>query len=246
MKAAILSTISLLALCLALTNAQAQTENPPQPGGNRPQTVPVLFQASYVPGGFDSNDVVQFVAEGVFANSCYRHAQTQVSVDHETKIIRVKPAAYLYNGFCLQVVLPFDRVVEVGLLSPGRYQIIQANGSNLGELNIKPATSRDADDFLYAPISQAFFHNEGFKSRVHLTGEFSNSCMRLDQVLVTMEPKAIVVQPIAKVEDRSDCRNGRFPFSKTVEFETLQNGRYLLHVRSMNGKAINSLVDVGL
>lgn len=244
MKTTYKSAISILASIFAMAAARAQTT--PQLNDDRPQMVPVLYHTAYTPGGFDSNDNVQFVAEGVFANSCYRHAQTQINIDENNKIIRVKPAAFLYNGFCLQVILPFDRVIEVGLLSPGRYQIIQTNGTNLGELNIRPSTTRDADDFLYAPVSQAFFRSQGFQSQVHITGEFSNSCLQLDQVKVAVEPKVIVVQPIAKVLNRSDCQDGHFPFQKTVDFQTIRKGRYLLHVRSMNGKAINNLVDVGI
>ena len=66
-----------------------------------------------MPDGFVSNDTAQIVGEGMFSNSCYRHAETTVRVDHVNKTIHVGPVAYKYNGYCLQVILPFDRVVDV-------------------------------------------------------------------------------------------------------------------------------------
>jgi hypothetical protein len=56
----------------------------------------------------------------------------------------------------------------------------------------------------------------------------------------------IVVLPIAKMETRPDCKDGKFPFNKVVSVDLVPKGRYLLHVRSMNSKAINNLVDVSL
>jgi len=210
-----------------------------------PSTVAVGFDTAYIPGGFDSNDQVQFVAEGLFQNSCYRHANTKVEVDHKSRKIHIGPVAYRYNGICLQVIVPFDRTIEVGILPPGSYEVTQGQPeTKLGQLEVRHALTDDPDDYLYAPISQAFFRNKGTRSQVFLTGEFANSCLRLKDVQVQIEPKVIVLLPVSVIESLADCKDGRFKFERLVEFDAPAEGRYLLHIRSMNGKAVNSLVDV--
>lgn len=226
----------LLALPLVLVAATAFAQPPTK--------VSALYSRAYVPAGFDDNDSIQIVAEGTFKNSCYRPAETSVAIDLEKKRITLGPAAYEYSGFCLQVILPFDRAIDLGILPNGTYDIVQADGSKLGSLPVSKAFTDNADDHLYAPISQAFFRQKGAVSEIYITGQFPNSCMKLDEVKVTVEKTVIVVQPIAKVEQTRDCKDGKFQFEKLVKVEMIPAGRYLLHVRSMNAKAVNSLVDV--
>lgn len=218
------------------------------------QTAPTLvnsaFDTGYIPEGFDTNDRIEMVAEGVFPNTCFRPASVRVDVNHDTKTIEVGSAAYHYDGFCLQMLLPFDQTIELGLLQNGTYQVrqkvVSGPESFLGEVKVKSATNSGADDFLYAPINQAFFEQDGSKSVLKLSGEFTSSCMRLADVMVSVQPKVVVVQPIAEVATAPGvrCVDGKFPFQKTVEIKDVKNGRYLIHVRSMNGKSVNSLVDV--
>jgi hypothetical protein len=208
-----------------------------------PQKISVDFESIYVPGGFDSNDHVQIVGEGRFESTCYKPAETDASIDTSKHEIHLSPVAYKYPGLCLQVILPFERVIDIGILSAGTYSIF-SNGKKLGEIQIKKATTQSADDFLYAPVSQAFFRQKGLLSEVLLAGEFPNDCFKIDDVKVTFEPKVIVLQPLAKLEHPSACREGRFPFYHVVPIYLAPVGRYLLHVRSMNGKAINSLIEV--
>lgn len=228
--------ISLMALALVAVNAEAQPE---------PVKVPATYNKLYVPNGFDSNDHVQVVGEGLFRNSCYRPADTKVKVDQDRRQIFVGPAAYEYSGFCLQVVLPFDRVLDIGILKPGAYEFVQiSDGAKLGSIQVRKATSDMADDYIYAPISQAFFRQKGLKSEIYLTGDFPNSCMALDEVRVDVQKDVIVVLPIAKYGSNVDCQDGKFHFEKMVQVDLIKPGRYLLHVRSMNSNAVNTLVDV--
>lgn len=214
---------------------------------NAPRKVPALFNKIFAPGGFDSNDNVQIVGEGRFRNTCYRHAETTVSVDKVNKKITLGPVAYEYSGMCIQVILPFQRVIDVGILEPGKWEVVQGDTGHeqsLGSLAIQIATRATADDFLYAPISQAFFRQQGLNGEIVLTGDFPNSCMMLDDVKVTLESDVIVVQPIAKMLEGPDCKDGKVTFTRVVNVDLIPKGRYLLHVRSMNGNAINSLVDM--
>ncbi len=210
-----------------------------------PVKVAAYFENMYIPGGYDSNDLIQIVGEGKFHNSCFRHAETNVRIDEDQQKIYLGPVAYSYPGICLMVILPYQKTIDVGILKAGKWEIVQdTNKKVVGEISVRSALTKSADDYLYAPISQAYFYQvDGFRN-VMLTGEFSNSCMQLDQVKFSTEPNVIAVQPIAKMEQRSDCQDGKFPFKKNVTLNSISAGRYLLHVRSLNGNAINSLIDV--
>ncbi len=210
-----------------------------------PALVGSNYHTGYLPDGFDTNDHVQLVGEGVFNNSCYRPARVDVEVDHDSRTILVESKAYLYSGYCLQVLVPYHQVIDVGMLKAGRYQVLdKSEFKKMGDLNVRVATNAGADDFLYAPVSQAYVKSFGSGATLTLQGEFSNSCLKLVDVMIEVQPKVIVVRPIAEVENRADCVDGAFPFEVTKPISGLASGRYLLHVRSLNAKAINNLVDI--
>ena len=210
-----------------------------------PKLVQNLFSESYIPKGFDNNDLVQIVAEGVFSNGCYKPGKIAVHVDENKKVIHVDPYAYIYSGLCIQVMVPYHQVLDIGILRGGNYKIIQgATGKDLGALTVRSSTQAAADDYLYAPISQAYISQKDGRSYLTLSGEFSNSCLKLDKVVVDLQPKVVVVQPIANMSGTSDCQAGVFAFEKTVEIKNMPKGRFLLHVRSLNAKSVNNLFDI--
>ncbi len=237
MSRLIFSALSFLT-CFAVSVTSSAT--------NEPVRVGATFAKIYVPGGFDSNDNVQIVGEGMFRNTCYRPAPSTVTVDPATSTINVGPVAYEYSGFCLQVILPFQRVLDLGILKPGTWRVLQGHGVNLqqlGEVSIRPALTEQADDFLYAPVDQAFYQENGLASVVYLTGQFRLSCMKMDTVKTTVEKDVLVIQPIAKII-AGPCNEGTFAFNQKVDLGFVPKGRYLLHVRSANGNSVNSLVSV--
>lgn len=234
-------TVSSLILALAFLAPLAATAD-----GADPIQVGATFNKMYAPRGFDSNDNVQFVGEGRFRNTCYRPAPGSLKIDDASKTITVGAVAYEYSGFCLQVILPFQRTIDVGILKAGAWQVVEddAARTKLGEIQIAPALANTPDDFLYAPIQQAFFQQKGKNSSVILTGQFSSNCLSLESVKVDVQEDVIVVQPIARMEPFLKCVVTPVNFEKKVSLGKVKPGRYLLHVRSMNGNAINSLVNV--
>jgi hypothetical protein len=209
-----------------------------------PRPVEVPLERAYIPRGFDANDQAQMVVEGWFRDSCYRFGTAQIKVDYTNKTIKVRPIALLYGGICLDVMVPFQKTIDLGMLPPGRYSVSQTNGGSLGEVTVSPSMTNEPDDYLYASVSQAYLDVKNGGERIVLAGEYSNTCMRMVDIKVTVEPSVIVVQPITKLIAGDNCRRGRFPFEEVVNIRVLRAGRYLLHVRSMNGNAINSLVDI--
>ncbi|MBC7753466.1 MAG: hypothetical protein H7Z71_04455 [Moraxellaceae bacterium] len=210
---------------------------------NLPKKIPSQFNKIYAPGGFDSNDHVQIVGEGVFHNSCFRQAETIIQIDNVKKQVSVFPVAYEYPGICLQFMVPFQHVVDIGILEAGNWEILQGTlHTKIGSVQIRKSVSDAADDFLYAPVSQAFFYKNNSTGQVNVTGEFTNDCLSIDEIKVTIEANVIAIQPIAKMSTDKICTEGLFPFSKTVSLGPVPAGKYLLHVRTLNGNAINSIV----
>lgn len=210
-----------------------------------PTKVPASFSKVYVPVGFDSNDNVQIVGVGMFNNSCYRNAETSVRVDEASKTIHLGGLTYQYSGYCLQVMMPFDRVIDLGILKAGSYTVIQETDKRvLGKIDVRATTKSEPDDNLYAPISQAFLQAGKNANIVHLTGEFPLSCMKMTDVKVDVQEDVLVVQPIAAVTNNVPCQKGSFPFSVDTKVNNMKPGRYLMHIRSMNGKAVNNFVNV--
>ena len=210
---------------------------------NLPTKVPSQFYKIYAPGGFDSNDHVQIVGEGRFHNSCFKQAETIIQIDDIKKQVTFFPVAYEYPGICLQVMVTFQHVVDIGILGEGNWEILQGNlHTKIGSVQIKKSVTDAADDFLYAPVSQAYCDKNNGTGQLRITGEFTNECLTIEEIKVTIEANVIAIQPIAKMSTDKKCEVGLFPFSKTVSLGFVPSGKYLLHVRTLNGNAINSII----
>jgi hypothetical protein len=72
-----------------------------------------------------------------------------------------------------------------------------------------------------------------------------DSCCRLVRVDIHYYSDVIVVQPIAERSVSMECAPAFHPFRVTVPLRDDLSGRFLLHVRSMEGRALNKLIDIG-
>lgn len=210
-----------------------------------PKEVKVALDKAYVPIGFDDNDRVQIMVTGSFPNTCYKVDSVRAEVNAETKSIRVWQSALLYSGDCLPIVVPFSQVVNVGLVKEGDYSLWDgASGAALGKLPVLRSAHSGPDDFLYAPIKDAIVMvDEAGAKSLKLVGEFSDRCTEIEEIKIHYYPEVIVVQPTAR-RTGERCALQKTRFMKVVELEPALKGTFLLHVRSMEGQAINKLVDV--
>lgn len=216
-------------------NGVAQATQPPT-------LVDIGLSRAYLPVGFDDNDRVQVVVSGSFNNACYKVGPHSVEVKATEKTILVHQQAYHYGGMCLQVVVNFNQVIELGILKSGTYTVIDAvTHEKLGVLPVKVASQPTSDDYLYAPVSIAYINED--QNAIVLQGAFTDSCTRIKDVLVDYQAHVIVVQPIVEQRKGPDCRGGDFPFIHKVSLERQLPKPYLLHVRSMNGNSINVVID---
>lgn len=212
-----------------------------------PETITVSFNKVYVPVGFDDNDRTQVTIEGAFPNTCYKVGPYATKVDPTTRTITVQQQAYHYQGVCLQVMVPFYQVIDLGLVPHGDYKIVDAaNGSSLSGIRIDTATKAEADEYLYAPMTDAFITTEP-ETGIHtlsIMGAFTDRCTMFEDIKVNYTQDVIVVQPVVKHIAARNCAQEKTRFVKTVQLKGGLTGMYLLHVRSMNGQAINKMVDL--
>ncbi len=208
-----------------------------------PRLVEIGVSDVFIPQGFDDNDNAQVVVEGYFPNTCYKIGP--VKVEKRENKIKITPQAYFYHGTCLQVMVHYVQEINLGLLKFGKYilDIPSDYPERTRILSIAQSTNPGPDDYLYAPIESARVLSKETPT-VRLQGVFSNSCMSLDRVMVHPEPgRVVAVLPIAKYDNSGVCAEVLKPFHKDIRIEAPLTGRTLLHVRSLNGSAVNVIED---
>lgn len=200
----------------------------------------------FVPVGFDDNDSVVAVVDGYLPDTCYRLRSSEVTTDLSAKTITVQPKAVRLPGMCMDVTVPYTQVVDLGTLPGGTYSISTPDQSMNETLHVKRATTEKPDDYLYAPVDSAQIEVQGTaKLRTILKGRLTNTCLRIQEVKVINSGKTIEVLPIMEQLDEApgglECATKEIPFEQKVALPRLTPGRYLLHVRSLNGQAINEV-----
>lgn len=219
-----------------------------------PEVFPSAPTGVYAPQGFDTNDNVEIFFEGEFSNACYKVGLTFHTVDEENKKIYITDTSHYFgDAFCAAVMVPYQKGINTGLLSSGEYRVFfkhsRGNFVEQAYFPVRKATNTQPDDYLYAPVKSAQYYpgKQNQAGLLKLRGTFNNSCMKIDQVKVVQHPDSNVVDilPIA-IMDRGDCQtdyDGK-AFEHDVDLSTLDRGRFLLHIRSLNGQSVNEIVSV--
>jgi hypothetical protein len=236
-KSALFLTVLLGVFLCFQTNSVSQQATP--------ELVNVGASSLYVPLGFDSNDNAQVVYEGYFPNTCYRTGPTLIEKNGQK--VTIQPQAYYHSEACFQMMVHYSHVIDLGILKSGDYQVdVSATEENLGGLlSITPSVNPGTDDYLYAPVKHAAIISKK-PTILRLRGEFSNSCMSLKEIVVNKATSdTIAVLPIAQViEAGAPCADLAVPFVHDVPINQKLDGRYLFHVRSLNGASINTIETV--
>lgn len=233
-----LATLSLSAATLAKADGPI-VANP---------IVQVPVRAIFVPAGFDDNDETVLVLDGFLPSSCYRLTTNEAKVNEETGEIEVIQYARKFPDPCLAVRVPFASEVRLGVL-PSRDFTVRAQGTDPAPLAVKRATLASADDYFYAPVDAASvdFDSEAGAYVATLTGRLTSSCLAWDDIKVEDQGTVYLVLPIIKkLDNGAACTEEEISFTKKVVLPGRPSqGRHLLHVRSLNGKAVNTMFSVG-
>lgn len=224
--------------------AQSVIEYPVVPKNS--QLVAVEAEEVFIPNGFDDNDEAVAVIDGYLPDTCYRLTHNEMVVNSDTGNIQIVQMARRFDSICLPVRVPYWSEVSLGILPAGTFDI-SADGAPSETLEVVEATNAGPDDYLYAPVDEARveadFENQRYQ--VILQGRFTNTCMAWDEVALIHSGKTFEVLPIVKMEEWEDCREIEVPFVRTIDLPSdMEPRRYLLHVRSLNGKSINHMFTV--
>ena len=224
----------------------------------QPATVDVAPDRVFTPLGFDDNDNAQIVLDGSLPDTCYKLGPTRIRVDHEAHKIFLRQQAFYYpGGWCAEVRIPYVQTVDLGILKSGQYDIqVEQEGQkakSFASLPVAIATTSSPDDFLYAPITEAHLERAPvgmdaskppFTTLV-LNGYFTSSCMVFQRVKMNVRTNNVIeVLPIVNMERATNCAQVTNEFSIQVSLKEIPTGRYLIHVRSLNGQSINRIVEL--
>jgi hypothetical protein len=85
--------------------------------------ITIAVSEVFIPETVDRNSDVKIVVSGMFPNSCYRWARTDiVSVSQTFHTLQAKAMVTL-NTMCLMVLVPYSKEVNMGRLLPGEHTL---------------------------------------------------------------------------------------------------------------------------
>lgn len=219
-----------------------------------PQLVRAPLENVFTPLGFDDNDNVEIVVHGHFTNSCTKVGPISAQVDEATHTIVVRALSWRYDHpLCdaEEMYTPFTQSAQLGLLKEGTYRVsVESSELQVSPLVVAKAHNPLPDDYMYAPVDQISVHEDASTRQqvVTLRGEFEpipRGCLVLKRVDASVSGShVIVVQPIVEVSD-VNCPSTRYPFETSFTLPQFFSGRYLFHVRVLNGQSLNKVYDLG-
>jgi hypothetical protein len=208
--------------------------------------VSVGAESLYVPYGFDNNDNVVLMLEGSLPDSCHQLAQISVAKDEDQKTVTIQVNAWReQRPQCAPGPFPFQSEVELGTMNEGSWKIVVRDTTVEELLTVSRASTTGQDDHLYAPVEAVeIVRNDAGTLVARLTGLITADCVAYKETQVLNQGKVLVLLPIMEVRS-TDCNPANILLSENVELPGDQlPGHYLLHVRSLNGKALNHFYDV--
>jgi hypothetical protein len=202
----------------------------------------------FVPKGFDDNDNVQVVLDGWVNSSCDQVQKPKVAVHPDQGVIEVEVKAVRQELLCMPVLTRFTAVADLGVLPHGSWQVVTNNGWLVNELVVAEAASGGPDDHAYAQVNEVYVDyapderaERDSKWSAVLIGVLRTSCEHMDYVKVIDSGSTVEILPVLKVEGEI-CIPVETPFEQRVFLPDIQQeGRYLLHVRTSDGQAINEV-----
>jgi hypothetical protein len=214
-----------------------------------PEKIVMKPENVFVPPGFDDNDNAQIVLAGNLPSTCYKSTTASFQLDRERREIRVRNQVYYYPGcWCLNVLVPYHRVIDLGVLEAGTWRIVAETGTggsrDAGELTIGHSANRGPDDAVYALVDEASVFGAAGSKILVIQGRLSSNCMALDDTEVLYRADDVIeVLPKVRIESEENCDKVGEAFTTQVELQPPTPGRKLVHIRSLNGQSVNKVID---
>ncbi|NOT78975.1 MAG: hypothetical protein HOP07_08220 [Bacteriovoracaceae bacterium] len=229
-------TLAALALLPSLSFAGAVMQS---------SSVPVNHV--FTPAGFDSNDSVELVVTGYLPNLCFKAPQSQVYIKDGKINVSVKANKNQNGlGFCADVIVPFIEHIKVGVLDKGKYEIVvneNTSWAKRSSIAILEASSNSIDEVIYADVDDVVREDEGSR-KVLLKGYNPSDCFELKEIVV-LDNGVDTYSILPKMKQvRAFCPKKMIPFTYEMDVpEKLVADKVLLHVRVMDGRAVNTIFN---
>ena len=210
----------------------------------------------FVPAqGYDDNDNVEIVFDGIIPNGCYSVADYSANVDPKTKqIVPHLFANHRTDSFCqdethlsksLIPPVPYTLDVALGSLGKGDYKIVYSHPGlplSVRPFSVDKAKMATVDDMPYAAVSSIWIPDSvrgDLSISAELVGSLTSSCSKLSSVTVKRLDDVFVILPALSFTQNLMCSLIMVPVQQTVDLGTPGEGRYLIHTRSMSGHSVN-------
>lgn len=201
----------------------------------------------YVPAGFDSNDNTEIVVTGFLPNLCYKAPKSAIEITNGKISVSVKATMnQKAMGYCADVIVPFIESINIGTLARGNYKLAVNENSSLSKkshINIAEASNNSIDDAIYANVDEVVRAEENSR-KVYLKGYNPSDCFELKEIIIAdngLDTYSIL--PKMK-QVKTFCPKKMIPFNYEFEVpEKLEADKVLLHVRVMDGRAINAFFN---
>lgn len=234
-----------------------------QTAWSKPVEVEIPVESAFAPiRGFDDNDNVQVVIHGMLPNTCYQVGRHELVREGQNSYRIRQFAVKNEEGVCLQegqmpphmqLSVPFTTEVSIGQLEMGdyRFDYVQSGQDPHDRsilVNVAHSKAPTIDSLPYANVSSMSISDLVDARKevvVSFEGVLTSSCMDLDKENIKVEKikDVYIVLPLVKIKSGVMCAQAIRPFKSEVSLGKLAEGHYLIHIRSMNGKAVNRVIE---
>ena len=229
--------IKLLTTLLAFTTSSLFAATPVR------KAIPV--EKVYSPRGYDTEDSAEVVIEGLLPNACHKSPKADIEVVGDT--IEVNLTSLYYdptNPFCAEIILPFIKTINLGLLKKGDYKVVVNQNTPYEEQAmfkvLNPSRTPGEGD-MYANVE--YIERRDDSRTIKLMGHNPSDCYVLKDIEVVSNKRSTYsVFPIMeKVSDFCPMKMTPFTYDVTIP-NTINKPEVLIHVRTMNGDSINTIL----
>lgn len=193
----------------------------------------------FAPQGFDNEDNVEITARALKPSPCYETPTASFIQVNNQIIISMRAAKKFGNRICLGMVVPQMVTVSLGKMKTGDFEFFAANSAQAkAHMKIGIPKSESVDDYIYAHVENVLYNKE--TRTTSLIGRNPSDCVELDHIETQWNGvDTLAILPIMK-QVKAQCDSVMVPFQYDYIIpETNKTDIELLHVRSLNGNAVN-------
>jgi hypothetical protein len=204
----------------------------------------------HIPAGYDYNDRdITVFASGELPDTCYRRPEGRVKIDDAGRLRLEIVATRIRDPklVCIMSTIPYLVPVSLGHLQllEGTHSIV-INADRIMErefeIVVDKPSSTSVDNYSYANVTKVeLIEDENGMKSIMIAGYHPTSCMSLTELRVLPNENRDTFSVLPIIEKISDeCTRVIKPFSVFLPIPELGSQDVLVHVRKIDGHAINS------